>query len=140
MSDTINNRIRELRKTMKMTQKDFGEKIEVAQTYLSQIENGERDVTDKIAKIIILQNWNGKTVNEKWLKTGKGQMFFLPEDEDETAAYISDLLEDDPENPNPLYTIIKEIMHTYNELSPKSQEAFCEFSTKFLENIKKKGS
>ena len=35
MGNTKNDRVRELRREVGMTQKEFGEKIEVAQTYLS---------------------------------------------------------------------------------------------------------
>lgn len=68
---SINDRVKELRKTLKLTQKEFGDRICVAQTYLSQIENGDRDVTDKIAQLISLQFG----VNENWLRTGDGKMF-----------------------------------------------------------------
>lgn len=75
-----------------MNQKDFGERIEVAQTYLSQIEKGDRPVTDKISKIVCLQNWNGKSVNEEWFLTGNGEMF-VPETKDEQIArLLSDVL------------------------------------------------
>ena len=46
---TINERVKELRSFLKMNQSTFGEKIGIAQTYLSQIEKGDRDVTDKIS-------------------------------------------------------------------------------------------
>ena len=52
---------------------------------------------------------------------------------DEVAAYVSELLEDNGENP--LYGIIKEIMHTYSELSPKSQEVLRDASAKLIENL-----
>ena len=55
--------------------------------------------------------------------------------EEEVASYVSDLLEDDTENP--LYEIIKEIMKTYSELSPKSQEVIRDFSQRMMDNIKK---
>lgn len=51
------------------------------------------------------------------------------------AAYVEDLLADDGENE--LYTIIKAIMRTYNELSPKSQEVLRDASAKLVENLKK---
>ena len=70
-----------------MNQKDFGERIEVAQTYLSQIEKGDRPVTDKISKIVCLQNWNGKSVNEEWFLTGNGEMF-VPETKDEQITRL----------------------------------------------------
>lgn len=134
MTNSQNSRVRKLRQKIGMTQKEFGEKIGVAQTYLSQIENGDRDLTDKIAKIICLQSWNGKTVREEWLRIGVGDMFENVPEEDETAAFVSSLLED---SENPLYDIIKAVMRTYEELSPKSQEVFRDVCAKLVENLNK---
>lgn len=88
----VNERLKSLRISLGMNQKDFGERIEVAQTYLSQIEKGDRPVTDKILKIVCLQNWNGKSVNEEWFLTGNGEMF-VPETKDEQITrLLSDVL------------------------------------------------
>ena len=68
---TVNERLKSLRISLGMNQKDFGERIEVAQTYLSQIEKGDRPVTDKI---------------------GNGEMF-VPETKDEQITrLLSDVL------------------------------------------------
>ena len=83
----VNERLKSLRISLGMNQKDFGERIEVAQTYLSQIEKGDRPVTDKISKIVCLQNWNGKSVNEEWFLTGNGEMF-VPETKDEQITRL----------------------------------------------------
>jgi transcriptional regulator with XRE-family HTH domain len=67
----INERVKLLRKNLKLTQSEFGEKISVAQSYLASIESGKRDVTEKISKLICsLFN-----VNEEWFKNGIGEMF-----------------------------------------------------------------
>ena len=88
----VNERLKSLRISLGMNQKDFGERIEVAQTYLSQIEKGDRPVTDKISKIVCLQNWNGKSVNEECFLTGNGEMF-VPETKDEQITrLLSDVL------------------------------------------------
>ena len=55
-------------------------------------------------------------------------MFKKLEEDDEVALYVSELLEDGGENP--MYDLIKEIMRTYSELSPESQQVMCEFSEK----------
>lgn len=80
---SINDRVREVRNALNLTQKEFGQKITLAQTYLSQIENGDRDVTEKIFKIICLQF----SVNEKWLRTGVGEMFI--EDDNVLLSQLS---------------------------------------------------
>lgn len=67
----INERVRLVRKSLKMNQKEFGEKIIASQNYLSNIEIGQREVTEKIIKLICFEF----NVNEEWLRTGKGEMF-----------------------------------------------------------------
>lgn len=131
----INERVKLFRSTIGMTQKDFGKKISAAQTYLSQIEKGERPVTEKIKRIICLTSWNGKMVSEDWLETGEGEMFVQLEETDELANMVSDLLE---EPDNELFIIIQEVMHTYRELKPESKELFKDICKSLINNIKKR--
>lgn len=136
---TDGERLKELRTQLNIKQGEFAKKISTTQGHISDIENGRKNLSDRTIKLICLEGWNGRAINENWLRTGEGDMFVQLPEEDEVAAYVSDLLEDDGENP--LYLIIKEIMHTYNEVSPKSQEVLREFSNKLLDNIiqKKEG-
>lgn len=74
----INDRIREIRATLGLTQKEFGEKLSIAQSYLTNIETGKRKVTEKIQKLICLQF----NVREEWLLTGNGDIFNTDSDDD----------------------------------------------------------
>lgn len=130
----MNERIKELRKALRLTQQEFADKLNLKRGAIANYEIGRNDPIDAVVSLIC-KEYN---VNENWLRTGKGSMFVALPEEDEVAAYVSDLLEDGSNNP--LYTIIIEIMHTYNELSPKSQEVLRDASAKLLENLKKKGS
>lgn len=128
----MNNRVRQIRKTLNLTMEKFGEYLGVTRTAISNIESGNRGVTDQMFKSIC-REFN---VNEDWLRVGEGNMFKELPEEEETATLVSDLLEDGKSNP--FYEIILEIMRTYNELSPKSQEALRESSAKLLKNLRKK--
>lgn len=68
---TINERVRTVRNALGLTQIDFGKRLAVAQSYLTNIETGKREVTEKIQKLICLEF----NVSEEWLLTGKGEMF-----------------------------------------------------------------
>lgn len=120
-------RIRDLRKELNMSQTDFGAKLDVAQSYLTNIENGRRPVTAKIFKLICLQPWNGKYVNETWLRTGEGEMFQELPPEDEVAAAVSNVL-DDINCDNSVYTLIKELLLKYDRLDPKSKKVIDEYA------------
>lgn len=127
------NRVRELRKTIGLTLEKFGDPLGVGKTAISKIENNERGLTDQMI-ISICREYN---VNDEWLRTGNGEMFKKLSPQEEVASYVSDLLEDGADNP--FYGIIIDIMKTYSELSPKSQEVVRDFSRRLAENIKEKG-
>lgn len=128
----ICERFKRVRTSLNMKQGDFAKEIKTTQGHVSDIENKRKGVSDRVVEIICLKY----KINEVWFRTGEGKMFIQLPEEDEVAAYVSDLLEDGEENP--LYLIIKEIMHTYNEVSPKSQEILCDFSKRLLDNLNQK--
>ena len=131
----ICSRIKALRNQLRMKQIDFGDRINVAQGYYSSIENGKRPATEKIIKLICLQTWKSKRVNEIWLRTGEGDMFIEPLEISETAKIVSLLLEN---KDNPFYIIIEEIMRSYEHLDSSSRAALTQYASLILENIKKR--
>lgn len=130
---TQGERIKEVRNTLGLTLEKFGNRLGVTKTAISNIEKGNRNLTEQMI-ISICREFN---VNKKWLRTGEGEPFKKLSPDEEIASYVSELLEDGTENP--LYEIIIEIMKTYSELSPKSQEVIRDFSKKLIDNIKEKG-
>lgn len=67
----MNSRIRELRKTLGLSQKDFAQKIGLKQNSVSYMEKDGATVTEQNIKTICSQF----SVNEGWLRTGSGKMF-----------------------------------------------------------------
>lgn len=70
----INERVRQVRKKLNMTQTEFGTRLSITQNHLSGVEIGRRDVSDRIIKIMC-HEFN---INEHWLRTGEGEMFVQP--------------------------------------------------------------
>lgn len=68
---SINERVKALRKTLNMKQLDFAKELTISQGHLSDIENGRKEVSNKIQEIIILKF----NVNESWLHSGKKPIF-----------------------------------------------------------------
>lgn len=66
----MNNRIRELRKALNLSQKVFAEKIGLKQNAISYMEKKGSTVTEQNIKTICSQF----NVNENWLRTGNGKM------------------------------------------------------------------
>ena len=67
----MNDRLKSIRLALKLSQYEFGSRIEVVQSHLSQIERGNRDVTSKIFHLVCLRFG----VSEHWFRTGEGAMF-----------------------------------------------------------------
>ena len=67
---TQGERIRELRKITGMTMEQFGGKLGVTKSTISNIENGNRNATEHMIKFIC-REFN---VNEEWLRYGTGDM------------------------------------------------------------------
>lgn len=67
----MNERIKLLRTTLGMSQKDFGEKIGIGDTSVSKFEKGERNPSDQTIKSIC-REFN---VDYFWLTEGVGEMF-----------------------------------------------------------------
>ena len=69
---TINERIKQLRTTLQMSQAEFAKAIFISNGYIADLENANRKVNDRIIHLISLTFG----VSEAWLKNGKGNMFF----------------------------------------------------------------
>lgn len=67
----MNNRIRELRKTLNLTLNEFGSKIGLKPNSLCDIEHNRCNITERVI-ISICAKFN---VNESWLRNGEGEMF-----------------------------------------------------------------
>ena len=69
-------RVKEIRKSLNLTLEKFGEKLGVGKTAISNIEKGNRNLTEQMAKAIC-REYN---VNYDFLIYGEGEMFdSLPE-------------------------------------------------------------
>lgn len=123
----MNERIRELRKSLGLTLEKFGGRLGVGKTAINKLEKGENNVTDQMFKSICREF----SVNEEWLRNGTGEMFAIPEDE--TAAIVSDLLES---RNNQFYDLILDIVKTYQTLSPMDQEIIKNFCQQLAETQK----
>lgn len=121
------SRIIQIRKENKLSQEQFAKKIGLSRNFINQVETNKKNISDRTIKDICREF----AINEEWLRTGKGDMYKIPEDE--TAMIVSDLLI--KEN-NPLYDIILGIAKVYQQLDDKSQDTILNFSQELLNTLK----
>jgi transcriptional regulator with XRE-family HTH domain len=110
---TINQRIKILRKSLNITQKEFAQKIYVSTSFQTLIELGQKKVLDRHIKLIV----SAFGVNEVWLRTGEQEMFV--------------------EGTTPEYKIT-ETVEIFKQLDPFFQDFILDQLYKLLEYEKKR--
>lgn len=111
---TQGERVKEIRKSLDLTLERFGEKLGVTKVAISNIEKGNRSLTDQMAKAIC-REYN---VSYDYLVDGEGEMFSdLPDTvldelcmQYDLDAYDKKLLEVYLELPKSARDVIKEII------------------------------
>ena len=106
---TIQNRIRLVRDKLGLKQGVFAGRIGLTQTSMSMIEMGKAALTDKNIKLICATF----AVNERWLRTGKGEMF------------------------GPVSPYEKELLDVFGKLTPDTQEFILEMAQNLLKRQEK---
>ncbi|GHV78426.1 hypothetical protein AGMMS49944_02170 [Spirochaetia bacterium] len=86
---TVNERIKVVRKALKMTQPQFAEAIYISKGYIAGLESEHRVANDRIIHLIAMTFG----VSEAYLKTGEGEMFNkAPTDKKEQILRLFDEL------------------------------------------------
>lgn len=80
----MHNRIREVRKSLNMTQTDFGAKIGVRGNTVTGYETGQRVPSDAVI-VSICREFH---VDEHWLRTGDGKMFTATTRDEEIMDFV----------------------------------------------------
>lgn len=86
----MNERFKELRKTLGLTQSEFGKILGLSTSGVSEIEAGRRKVTEQ--HLIMLSNYKKKIINIEWLRTGDGEMFVKMDREAELMTWAGSVL------------------------------------------------
>lgn len=86
----MNKRIMLLRKELNLTLEKFGQRIGVTRAAISNIETGNRKVTEQMFKSIC-REFN---VREDWLRNGNGEMFKNLSEDEKVAAILENIFTD----------------------------------------------
>jgi transcriptional regulator with XRE-family HTH domain len=112
----MKNRLKTIRESLGLNQKEFGKRINVAQSTLAMFETGQRILKD----IHISQICNEFNVSEKWLRDGIGEIF-VP---------TSSLTLDEYAKKHKLTDLETEIIKNYMELDSDTRKSLMEFLQK----------
>lgn len=89
----MHNRIRQVRMNANLSQTEFAERINLSKNFISLVENGGREPSDRTIRDICREFG----VNEIWLRTGVGDPFQQSLRAQEISALVRTLLDDRPE-------------------------------------------
>ena len=129
----MNNRIKELRKSLGLTGADFGDKIGITKASVSKLEGGVTNPSEQTIRSICREFG----VNEVWLRTGEGEPFLATDAEAELGELvrtrllnrpvdfrrelITALLRFDPDGPE--WQVLETIVRTAASALPASDPA-----------------
>ena len=128
--NNLKERIRKLRKALDLTQQKFADRLYVKRNTVGQWEIGRNELTDA-AILSICREFN---VNEKWLRTGNGEMFEELTEQQKILKYTGLLLNDkDSVVANAIQTLIV----TYEQLDDASKATLEKIALQYINNLKK---
>lgn len=146
MEGTIKERIKLVRNTLNLSQKDISTRIGIARTYWTSLENGNREITGKILMSLIVTF----DISADWLLIGSGKMFISEKDRtdyfgmsDQFYLKIVQVIElrEKLLGPNPAYdnylSEIESVIQTISKLTPKAkrESSFERFSKSLHEEF-----
>lgn len=115
---TINDRVKQLRKSLNLTLDKFGQRVGVSKVAISRIEKGERNVTSQMFKSIC-REFN---VREEWLRDGIEPVYDLSE---ESGIEYIELLMNGVDSS--FRDIILDIIKSYSELNDDNKKTVVQF-------------
>lgn len=117
----MNDRIMALRKALKLSQAEFGDKIGLTRSGISNVESGIRQVQERHIKLILSAF---PQVSEEWLRHGTGPMFI--QDDNPVRQIMQRYNFPD---------IVKQFLVAYDRLTPDEQKAVLKYTTELVAAI-----
>lgn len=124
---TIGDRIAEIIESQKIKKVQFAARINVDQSYISQLTSGKKVPSDRTIADICREF----SVSEEWLRTGRGEMFAEKTESEELSEFFGDLLKDEPDFRHRLISAL-------SRLTLDERETLENLARKLAEEIKKK--
>lgn len=117
----MKDRIIALREALKLSQAEFGTRIGLTRSGVSNVENGIRPVQDRHIKLILAAF---PQVSEEWLREGTGEMFVRDDNP------IRNIMKK-----HGFPAIVEKLLTAYDHLAPDEQAAVLKYATEFVAEI-----
>ena len=83
----MNERIKRIRNSLNISQTDFAQKLSISRSAVCKMESGENYPSEQTIKLMCSEF----SVNEEWLRTGKGEMFIEKSKDEQIAEMLADI-------------------------------------------------
>ena len=117
----MRERVKELRKALKLTQADFASTIGITRTGYASIETGGASVQERHIKLILAAF---PTVSETWLRTGEGSMFVESDDQIDQLVKQYDFPD-----------ITRKMLEVYQKMEPEKQKVVLEYAQRLVSGM-----
>lgn len=123
----MDERLKIIRKSLnsKITQTKFGEMLGVSKDVIANLETGRVTPPDSFINLICLKFG----VNEKWLRTGEGEMFTQKKDHEEDIETVAKMVEE-----NHYGESMERLLNAFIRFPREQRPAVLELFNKFAEN------
>lgn len=111
------DRLKELRKTLKLSQTEFGTGLGTGIGAISNFEHGRTTPSEQQLDLIC----RIYGCDRIWLETGDGEMFREPTIDEQIAGFVGDVLSDKGDE------FQKRVMHILASLGPEGWKALSDF-------------
>ena len=123
----MEERIKELRKVLGLTQQKFADSLGVKRNTIAQYESGRNAPIDAVLSLICREFG----VNEQWLRTGEGEMFVEMSRDEEIASFMGELLSEESDD------FKHRFIGALSRLDENGWEVLEQFANDLLEGQKK---
>lgn len=123
----MNDRIKQIRTDAQLTQTEFAEKVGLTKNYISLVENGNREPSDRTISDIC----RVFGIREQWLRTGEAPMKPQLSRKSEITRFVNQAMEGETE------TDTQRILAALMDATPDEIEAIASFAKKLASQYTK---
>lgn len=126
----MNERIKEIRKSLNLSQDEFGRRLGVTRGAITNIELNKTEPKELFLELIC----KVFDVNEHWLRTGKGEMFKQLTEQQQLMKYTALLMNN---KDSAVAAAIQALIVTYEQLDDVSKATLEKIALQYIDNLKK---
>ncbi len=94
----MKDRLKKIRKELDLTQQAFADRLGIARGNIAAYEVGKNALSDSVIALICKTDFEGRKINEDWLRNGNGEMFIEQTRDEQIEAFIGSMMADEEDS------------------------------------------